>query len=749
MHYTSTQPNDAEYPDRRDNGDGYGDSARGPQRTARAPYSRMDRKARRNRKGNGRRGAKPETYDDSVHSVDSHTTPDDNFAPNGQQDRYHENSRTGYSSGHNQAHESEVNHASGAATTGRRQTRRVSREALNNESGGGVTEAERFIDELESFEPATRRGSKWREWLIARHSVTETGFPVFAGMRPVVGFLLIPGLLVLGITLTGGHWPIEVLYPLAMAMGLWVLFSAFRGVELVLAVLLFYVPFSPVYVIPLAPGINGTNSLVALGLLAVIVQARTKSVGWMNWRKGTFMILVYAAITTASGLTMAVMHPDGHYYLFGDEFHNYKGWIEQFIIYFIALSCIRDHATAKRVFFYMVVGSVLVVIYTLPEMYSKFGLSSIEKSRVNGPLGQANEFGGLLAYTLMFSGGLFLAYFRHIRAWLAAPYFLLALKLLISTFSRGAYLALAVGGLAAGYLRGKVFFAAWGVAAIVFFAIFPQFIPDSIVARLNHSVANTESTAAPKQLDKSSEHRLILWKAAADMTLESPIIGKGFKGFPKIKHLYTERPVHEKDPHNYYLYVASQMGLPALVIFLFILLFAFSMGWRLSKHPDDTYIRAMGIAGASAVVTYSAVCMFGSRAVNPEFTAYFWVMIACMQVLCAKDEPEALSADPFKHQERRRRMQSYKVGASTAPKDGPKRLEYGATGFGKSTRGIGKGGRKRTNAFEAARAAATSAEQAERNHSAGDAANADLSLESVHRNRLTHNSGKSNRRNGY
>lgn len=718
MHYTSTQPNDGEYPARQEEASEPVDSGRRPGNPDDKLQSRMNRKSRRlsNRQASS-------AHQDSV------------AGGMGSSERYYSNDSASYAghtddtSGFFGGDTDEGSTTSAKNPTGRRQSRRAARTDQNSVATE-TTDAELFIDELQSFKPATRRGSKWREWLIARHSVTESGFPVFAGMRPVVAFLLIPGLIVLGITLTGGHWPKGVLYPLAFAMGLYVLFSAFRGVELVLAVLLFYVPFSPVYVIPLAPGINGTNSLIALGLLATFIQSRNNSISLLNWRKGTTLIIVYAVLTTLSGVTIAVFEPDGYHYLMGDEFHNYKGWIEQFLIYFIALSCIRDHATAKRVFFYMVVGSVLVVIYTLPEMYSKFGLSSIEKSRVNGPLEQANEFGGLLAYTMMLSGGLFLAYIRTIRAWIAAPYFLLALKLLISTFSRGAYLALAGGGLIAGYLRGKFFVAAWGVGAVLFLAIFPQFIPESIIARLNHSVAQTESTSAPQQLDKSSEHRLILWKAAADMTLESPILGKGFKGFQKLKHLYTERPVHEKDPHNYYLYVASQMGLPALVVFLFILMFAFSMGWRLSKHTDDTYIRAVGIAGASSVATYAAVCMFGSRAVNPEFTAYFWVMVVCMQVLISSDDPHALSNASLKNEERRRRIQSVHGDSQSVEPDLPKRIQDDRASKRKnrnqtrSNRVNGRVGKNRTNAFEVARATATDKEQAVQNRSAGDAANA-------------------------
>lgn len=660
MHYTSTQQNDAEYdpPGSSGNGSngGGGNSVPGSDEQI---STRMERKTQRRARRNG-----------SASQAQDHQAQDHSESSVHQQaaDEFEHADFDGGSADN-------VQHAeTHAQSTFQRPSMR--RKRNGRRSTNAVEEDVKWQDVLPDGGELSRRSIKWRELLRAKHSVTETGFPVFAGMKPVVAFLMIPGLLVLGITLTGGHWPTIVLYPLALAMGLYVMFSALRGVELVLAVLLFYVQFSPVYVIPLAPGINGTNALIGLGLMATVVQARTHGIAWFNWKSGTTMIFIYAVITTLSGITI-MFQPDGYHYLMGDEFHNYKGWIEQFLVYFIALSCIRDHATAKRIYFYMCIGSVLVVCYTLPEMYSKMGLSSIEKSRVNGPLAQANEFGGLLAYTLMFTGGLFLAYINTIRAWVTAPFFLLALKLLISTFSRGAYLALAVGGLCAGYLRGKVFFFASLFGALAFFAILPQFIPGAIVDRMSASVKTTEATSGPTQLDKSSEHRLILWKAAADMTLESPITGKGFKGFQKMKHLYTERPVHEKDPHNYYLYVSSQMGLPALVIFLCILVYAFYMGWRLSKNRDDTYIRAMGITGASAVITYAAVCMFGSRATNPEFTAYFWVMVACMQVLRAPDNQAALTRDGVKHEQRRQRLGA-KANQSSGDSgsDSPRRPDY-------------------------------------------------------------------------
>ena len=76
-------------------------------------------------------------------------------------------------------------------------------------------------------------------------------------------------------------------------------------------------------------------------------------------------------------------------------------------------------------------------------------------------------------------------------------------------------------------------------------------------------------------------------------------------------------------------------------------------GCRLSKVKGDAYVRGMGMAGAGAVTAYAAVCMFGSRAVSPEFTCYFWVMVACMQVLCAPDASNEFASQRSKRAARR------------------------------------------------------------------------------------------------
>ena len=480
---------------------------------------------------------------------------------------------------------------------------------------------------------AKRRSNTAKQRKAAKFAGMAHGFPSWEGLAPVIIFFMFPGMLAVAVTITG-QWPIWALYGCAGLMGLYVFSTAFRGVELILACLLLYLPFSTTYVIPVAPGVNGTNMLLLLGLFASVLAKVDGRLTWLSWPPGTTMVFLFGFVSCLSGFTI-MREPGGYEHLMYHELLSYKAWIDQFIMYFIALSCIRTIEVAKRFVLYMCLGAMVLAVYAIPEMLDKMGGSSIDKSRIGGPHQQPNMFGGFMAYTVLPVGAIFVTYIKDIRAWLLTPYFLLAAKLLIATFSRGAYLAMAVGAFMAAYFKGKGFLFFMGTLALCALLVFPSLFPQAVKDRLLGSEDENNRVIAVEgdKLDKSSEHRIILWRAGGKMILESPILGKGFKGFMKLKGEYTEQDVHESDPHNTYIYVAAQMGLPALVLFVMILAYSFHLGRALSRNREDLFIRAIGIGGAASTVCYSVICIFGSRAVNLEFTSYFWAYFVCMQVI--------------------------------------------------------------------------------------------------------------------
>jgi len=479
---------------------------------------------------------------------------------------------------------------------------------------------------------AARRTKALEKKARQRGETQQYGFPAWEGLRPVAMFLLLPGLFVAAMVLTGGGWDPIIMYGIAGLIGLFVAFSTFKTVEIAFVCLLLYIPFSKTYTIPVAPMVNGTNMLIVLGLFASLLQTANEKKFWFGWPPGTSLVVVFAVFTTLSGLTLLRL-PGGFDYLRYVEFLNFKSWIDQFILFFIALCCIRDVQMAKRVWIYLMVGSAFVVLYTVPEMFDKMGRSTIEKSRIEGPHQQSNNFGGFVAYTTLPLVAMFVVFIKDAKAWLLSPYFLVAAKILITTFSRGAYVAFAAGALFTGYLKSGKFLLAWALFAISVVAIFPQVLPQSVLARMESVTATQTSSAAPEQLDRSSEVRLIMWRAASRMILENPVLGKGFKAFPKLKSDYTEVWVEEADPHSMYLYLGSQMGLPSVVLFLYIMGFVVYIGVRLARADIDRFSRAVGIGGASASIAYAFICIFGSRAVNSDFTLYFWTYFVVMSVL--------------------------------------------------------------------------------------------------------------------
>lgn len=462
-----------------------------------------------------------------------------------------------------------------------------------------------------------------------KKNFVDNSFPPFKEWAGVLLFVSIPGLMLTLSKLTGTPLPKPILYGVAALLGFFLVMRAYYSVELVLAVALVYFPFSKVFVIPIAPGLNGTNVFLLLVLAAGFFKAQRDREPLINMIPGTKIVLFFAILSAYSAVTLTFL-PGGFAYFKGGAWYSYKAWLDQFILYFVALSVIRDREVAKRMVLYIVIGSILVILFSVEEMIDKMGLSDLDKSRVVGPHLQPNNFGGFVAYTLLPVASLFLVYINRLRAWAMAPYMLLALKILITTFSRGAYLAMALGGLTTGFFRGKAFFVSWGALAIIVVLMFPSVLPESVLSRLG-TTGESVSTS-DKKLDKSSQTRLIMWEAATEMAIESPVFGKGFGAFPLLKSGYTDQYVHESDPHSMYFYLLSQMGIPVLVLFLLFLLNMFVMGRKLAKYSDDQFIRAVGIGATGMAVCMAIVNIFGSRFVNIDFTCYFFVYYVIVQV---------------------------------------------------------------------------------------------------------------------
>ena len=464
-------------------------------------------------------------------------------------------------------------------------------------------------------------------------ALTAAGSDLAAGwagpqLWTTLGLLAIPAGLAALVALLGLELPVAVLYGVASVFGLILLYRLRFESETLLALAVCYLPLSKSYVAPISPGVNATNILEVLLLLAWLLEgargARTQAAPRTDAR----LVALWAALSSLSMVTETLR-------VGGDEFFSVhaesaKAWLDQFVVFFAFLNLIRDGKMARRVAVYAMLSSVFVLALGFVEWLDKRDIDKIDHARLLGPQLQPNDLGGYLAYSAGPFLGLLFCNWTRVRSWWLAPYFLLLVRVVVATFSRGAYIGLGVAVVCAAFVRGRLFFFASSLALVLMVFQFPSLVPESLRERMEQT---TSTGIQQDSLDRSSETRLLLWNAAIDMTLENPILGKGFGSFAALKGAYTEINVEEADNHNMFLYICSQMGIPALIAFALVILRMLQLGARLFRRCTDNFGRSLGLGGAAMAAAVIGVNMFGSRMVDICVSAEFWVYLAVLAVM--------------------------------------------------------------------------------------------------------------------
>jgi O-antigen ligase len=132
----------------------------------------------------------------------------------------------------------------------------------------------------------------------------------------------------------------------------------------------------------------------------------------------------------------------------------------------------------------------------------------------------------------------------------------------------------------------------------------------------------------PASYDEASvQYHLIAWKAGLRMIRTYPLLGIGLGNFKPMMHWYA--PPGTQGPwvgHNTLLEIAAELGLPALGVFVGILVFAYrslgGAGKRARVAGDRTmYLATLGLQ--AGLVGYLAGACF----ISAEYTKLFWLVI--------------------------------------------------------------------------------------------------------------------------
>lgn len=455
-------------------------------------------------------------------------------------------------------------------------------------------------------------------------------------------FLGIPVSVIVFTELMGMSLGRPLLWSVAVISGLAMVLRSFRNPEWLVAATIIYIPLNKVFVVPLAPGINGTNAIIALLLLAWIAKVIRDGGPLFRplplWRP----VLILALLGVLSAITSGIRF--GADFILYEHLLDLKGWLDQFIILAALLNLTKDAAMARRLMVYGAISLLATMGLGTVEWLEKADAATMEKARVLGPQMQPNDFGAILVYGSGPMIGIALGYMTNVITWVVGPAAAAWLiKLLLVSYSRGAYIGMALGAVGALWTRGRLLFISGLATAALVVLAFPQIIPNALLDRMGQTESADDGG---EELDKSSGTRLVLWTAAGRMILESPLTGKGFKAFPALKADYTDIDVEESDNHNMFLYIASQMGIPALLALLWIMGRAYWFAAQMGRHSKDPLASGLALGCCCTLAGAVGVNMFGSRLVDMGVSLPFWLVIVIVSHLWVEHSGASRPAAP-------------------------------------------------------------------------------------------------------
>jgi hypothetical protein len=258
-------------------------------------------------------------------------------------------------------------------------------------------------------------------------------------------------------------------------------------------------------------------------------------------------------------------------------------------------------------------------------------------SRVGGTIGSPNKLASYIGLILPINFALFFAPIsRSYKLFLLLPVFLMTSGLELLTYSRGGWVGLGTGGAITLYWclaritkRKAVSFILLSIFLVTFFITSITLI-ESVRRRLFEEDYGTAYTRIPMAL------------VASNMIYHNPWLGVGLVNYTSVSSAYdrSREAISYTFPmpvHNEFLLLAAELGLPALGLFLLILIVVFLQLIRIGRSCADPVIPYVAIGFFGGLVAWCVHYQFEFAYVVMlvEIWAYVGVIQAMSKVINA------------------------------------------------------------------------------------------------------------------
>lgn len=331
---------------------------------------------------------------------------------------------------------------------------------------------------------------------------------------------------------------------------------------------------------------------------------RVKGLKWTFLKRpwnGLFVLLLVWALFVGIGIS-----EDKNLAFFGGAF-RYEGYLS-YLAYagiFVSAAQIRDEKYRKVILIVTTVTSTILAGLTL--LRDLAGLSFLMFR--NGQVGEysatfinSNHYGYYLCVSMIVITGLYMMVEK--LAWKITCGVCFAINLIVMLYNRslGPYLAIIIGLVlffVFNWIR-KGFKKTWPILILVGVFVLFSFVINNhamindlnlfskqtsdVIDIIGSGGASTEE--GQHAIDTIGSHRGVLWKNTFKTMIEHPITGIGTDSI----QLYINNQI----PHNEYLQVGANLGIPGLIMYLAALVtcFAYTMK-NLKKISDGTIVVGM------------------------------------------------------------------------------------------------------------------------------------------------------------
>lgn len=250
-------------------------------------------------------------------------------------------------------------------------------------------------------------------------------------------------------------------------------------------------------------------------------------------------------------------------------------------------------------------GPEVVSVFEGGEKFSrKFGLVSFWAT------GFAGSSAGLAYLVLLFMfvwlARIFAEPEHRLQSVLPLMAFCTMLVALILTQKRGGWVGFAAGVMFISCMtRSRRI-----VLLVVFLAALGMWFSPLIIQRV------TEELTPALGGVSSLAIRVITWEEALYISKQNFFFGVGMSGFSLVSSTGVSA-------HSQYLEILTGMGIPGLVLFLWILGVAFQEAWHLWRHTRDSFFRAFGLGWMGGLFALS-ILMLADGPVLPSGLSPFW-----------------------------------------------------------------------------------------------------------------------------